>query len=65
MAINDENPKTTVEGEKNYDANKKDPNPAPEAIREEDDKPAGQNIKVVIGIAIALLIIFFIIFYFI
>lgn len=63
MEVNKGNPHQNPKAEQDYEANKHDPDPAPEAIEEKDDKPAGQTIKWAIAIAVAILIIIYLVFY--
>lgn len=50
-------------GEQDYNAHQQHPDPAPEALEEKDDKPAGNTIKWAIIIAIAVLAIIFLLYY--
>lgn len=49
--------------EHDYDAHKQDPGPAPQAVKEENDKGAGLTLKWIIPIVIIILfIIYFLVF---
>lgn len=51
-------------GEQDYSAHQQNPNPSPEALEEKDDKPAGNTIKWAIIIAIGVLAVIFLFYYF-
>ncbi len=51
-------------GEQDYNAHQQNPDPAPEALEEKNDKPAGNTIKWAIVIAIIILMIIFLFYYF-
>lgn len=51
-------------GEQDYNSHQENPAPAPEALEEKDDKPAGNTIKWAITIAIVVLLIIFLFYYF-
>lgn len=51
-----------VRTEDDYEAHQADPAPAPEAVEEPNDRPAGNTIKWAIAIAIALLAIAYFVF---
>ncbi len=50
-------------GEQDYHSHQENPGPAPEALEEKDDKPAGNTIKWAIVIAIIILLIIFLFYY--
>lgn len=50
-------------GEQDYNAHQQNPDPAPEALEEKNDKPAGNTIKWAIVIAIIVLGIIFLFYY--
>lgn len=49
--------------ETNYDANKENPGPSEEAVTQKNDKSAGNTMRWVIPVLIALLFIFYFIFF--
>lgn len=51
-----------VKAEDNYAAHQHDPAPAPEAVKERDDRPASNTIWIAIVIAIVLASIFYLIY---
>lgn len=50
-------------GEQDYNKHQRNPAPAPEALEEKDDKPAGNTIKWAIAIAIVVLLAIFLFYY--